>query len=193
MIERTPRLQAAAIIALAGAVAALLALVVHTQREIDRLTESVTPVVFGFAALQSAAGPALDSVSGEIEAFRGEPLVFPVSVDEIVPIDVVIPVRQTVEVQVSELLPIQERFDTTVTIQGPFGSEIDVDVTIPVDIEVPIELTVPIEIDEQVAISTEFPLRLDVPVSIDLDAPPIGDLLDRLQRGISDLGTLLGG
>lgn len=181
-----------AILALSLAVVVLLVLHLDMRRRHDDLKESVTPVVFTFAALRSAAGPALEDAADALADLRSSPIEFVVAVDQSVPVDVTVPIRQDIVFEISESLPIRDEFETTIGIQGPFDTEIPLDVAIPVDIEVPVELTVPVTIDEELPIRADIPFQLDVPVRIDLEETGLAGLIDGLESGITELAQLLG-
>ncbi len=150
----------------------------------------------GFQELISDLGPEVSSGVDEaiagLEEFGDSTIAFDVTIDEVIPVDTEVVIRRTVEVPIKTTIPIQESFDTTITINTPVGN-IPLDVTVPVDVDVPVDLVVDIPIDETVPIQDEFPVQLDVPIAIDVRQTELASLTDSLAAGLRSLQDVLNG
>ncbi len=150
----------------------------------------------GFQELISDLGPevstGVDEAIAGLEDFGNSTIAFDVSINEVIPVDTEVVIRRTVEVPIKTTIPIQESFDTTITINTPFGN-IPLDVTVPVDVDVPVDLVVDIPIDETVPIQDEFPVQLDVPIAIDVRQTELAALTDSLAAGLRSLQEVLSG
>jgi hypothetical protein len=144
-------------------------------------------------------GPTIDAALGEavagIDEFRTSTIRFDVQINEVVPIDAEVVLDRTVQVPIQTTIPINEEFDTTITINGPFGVDIPLDITVPIVLDLPIDLTVAIPINETIPVNTEVPVNLEVPIEIDIAETDLAALADALAQGLeafrqmaSDLG-----
>jgi MFS family permease len=127
-----------------------------------------------------------------LRTFGGSTISFPVSIDEVIPVDTEVVIKRTVAVPIKTTIPIKQSFDTTITIDTPFG-DLPLDVTVPIDVDVPIDLVVDIPIDETVPIKDEFPVRLDVPIEIDVSETELATLTESIAAGLESLQKLLDG
>jgi len=103
---------------------------------------------------------------------------------------------RTLQVPISTTIPIDEEFDTTITINGPFGIDIPLDITVPIKLDLPIDLDVAIPVNETVPVNTEVPVNLDVPISIDISETELAALAEALAQGLEsfrDMASELGG
>lgn len=144
------------------------------------------------SAISSISGPLtaqLDPVIAELDEFATSVIAIPIDIDELLPINTDVSFNRTIEVPIVATIPINETFDTTITVQGPFGVDIDLDVTVPIDVDVPIDLVVPIQIDETIPINTTVPVKLTFPLELDVAGTPLADLAIALRDGLSQLAA----
>ncbi len=200
----------AAVLFLAMRVGSLSEDLAASQERQDQLEEDMARVEGG-AALYAAQitafqeqlsdlGPAIDSALGEavvgIDEFRTSTITFEVNIDENVPIGTEVVLDRTIEVPIQTVLPIDEEFDTTITINGPFGVDIPLSITVPIQLDLPIDLTVSIPVNETIPINTSVPVKLDLPISIDISETELAVLAEALAQGLESfrqMASELGG
>jgi hypothetical protein len=133
-------------------------------------------------------GPTIDSALGEavvgIDEFRTSTIRFDVSINEVVPINAEVVLNRTIQVPISTTIPIDEEFDTTIVINGPFGIDIPLDITVPIKLDLPIDLDVAIPVNETIPVNTEVPVAFDVPIEIDIADTELAVLAEALAQGL---------
>ncbi|NND75847.1 MAG: MFS transporter [Ilumatobacter sp.] len=144
-------------------------------------------------ALQPTIQAGLDEAVVGLETFSESTLEFTVNIDERVDIQTDVVLDRTLEVPIKTVLPINETFDTTIKIAGPFGTEIPLDVTVPVDIDVPIDLVIDIPVNETIPIDAEVPVKIDVPIGVDVAETQLAELADSLAAGLRSFTEVLEG
>ncbi len=156
--------------------------------------------VTAFQEQLGGLGPTIDVALGEavsgIDQFRTSTITFDVAIDETVPINTEVVLDRTLQVPIRTTLPIDEEFDTTITIQGPFGIDIPLDITVPIKLDLPIDLDVAIPVNETVPVNAEVPVKLDVPISIDISETELALLAEALAEGLESfrqMASQLGG
>ena len=132
-----------------------------------------------------------EAITG-LREFGDSTISFDVSIDEVIPVKTDIVIDRVVEVPIKTTIPINETFDTTISVSTPLG-DIPLDVTVPVDVDVPVDLVVDIPINESVEIDEEFPVQLDVPIAIDVRETELANLTDSLAAGLESLQDVLTG
>jgi MFS family permease len=142
--------------------------------------------------LEPEISAGVDEAITGLRDFGQSTIAFDVNIDEVIPVDTEVVIQRTVEVPIKTTIPIEESFDTTITIDTPVGG-IPLDVTVPVDVDVPVDLVVDIPIDETVPIQDEFPVQLDVPIAIEVSETELASLTDSLAAGLESLQDVLGG
>ena len=172
----------------------------ETRADLDRVeagsalfASQVTGFQTKIAGIAPTVSGGLDEAIAGLESFGSSTIDFDVAIDETVMINTDVVINRTVEVPVKTTLPINESFDTTIRIAGPFGTNIPLDVTVPVDIDVPIDLTLSIPIDETVPIDAEVPVQLSVPISMNVRETELADLSASLAAGLRSLQQVLEG
>jgi len=172
-----------AIVALGVALAAFQA-----SRELrDNWTAFQTEI---FTSGELAAGT-LNSTSSGLSLLADQSLSFTANVDQVVPIVVSIPFKRTIEVPIITSILINEVIETTITVAGPFGWDVDVDVTVPLDLAVPVNITVPIEIDEVIEVDTSTRLQLSVPVELDLEETGLAGFIRQMSTNLTRLANAM--
>ena len=201
---------AAATLFLFGRVNSLNDDLAASQERQDELEETMLQVeggaalyaaqVTGFQDQLAELGPTIDVALGEavigIDEFRTSTIRFDVSINETVPINTEVVLNRTLEVPIRTVLPIDEEFETTIRIDGPFGIDIPLDITVPINLDLPIDLTVAIPVNESIPINTEVPVNLDVPIEIDISETELAALAEALAEGLESfrrMATQLGG
>ncbi len=132
-----------------------------------------------------------EAISG-LREFGDSTISFDVNIDEVIPIQTEIVIERVVEVPIKTTIPINETFDTRISVSTPLG-DIPLDVTVPVDVDVPVDLVVDIPINETVEIDEEFPVQLDVPIAIEVRETELASLTDSLAAGLESLQDVLTG
>lgn len=171
-----------------------------TRADLDRVeagsalfASQVTGFQTKIAGIAPTVSGGLDEAIAGLESFGSSTIDFDVAIDETVMINTDVVINRTVEVPVKTTLPINESFDTTIRIAGPFGTDIPLNVTVPVDIDVPIDLTLSIPINETVPIDAEVPVQLSVPISMNVGETELADLSASLAAGLRSLQQVLEG
>jgi MFS family permease len=178
-----------------------------TQAQQQQLAADVTRVEGGAAiyAAQLTAfqdklgelGPAIDSALGDavagIDEFANSTITFDVSISQTVPINTEIALNRTIQVPINTVLPIDQQFDTTITVNGPFGIDIPLNITVPIKLDLPIDLTVDIPVNETIPINTDVPVDLDVPISIDISQTELATLAESLSQGLESFRQMATG
>lgn len=138
--------------------------------------------------LQATLSQAADALG----AFQEATFEFEVKVDEEFPVEVVIPINETIEVPIQVNVPIRQEFETTI-VMDPLqsGLEIPVDVIVPVDVQIPVDVVVPVVIDRAIPISTKVPLTLDVPIVVELDKLELAAYIEQFRTMLISLNSLL--
>lgn len=156
--------------------------------------------VTGFQEDLGDLGPTIEAALGDavlgIDEFANSTITFDVSINETVPINAEVVLNRTLQVPIQTTLPIDEEFDTTITINGPFGIDIPLDITVPIKLDLPIDLDVAIPINETVPVNTEVPVNLDVPIVIDISETELAALAEALAEGLESfrqMASQLGG
>jgi hypothetical protein len=134
----------------------------------------------------------LSQAADNLQTFQGSTLEFEVKVNEEFPVDVEIPINETIEVPIQVSVPIRQEFETTI-VMDPLqsGLEIPVDVTVPVDVEIPVDVVVPVVIDRVIPISTTVPLALDVPIVVEMDKIELTGYLEQFQMMLISINSFL--
>jgi hypothetical protein len=143
--------------------------------------------------LAPQVGQGLDQAVAGLTSFRSSTIEFEVPIDETIAIDADIVLDRTLKVPIQTTFPIDQVVDTTITIAGPFGTEIPLDVTVPVQLDVPVDLTIPFSINEVIPVSTEVPVNLTVPIALDVGETELASLADALGEGLEAFGDLIAG
>lgn len=127
------------------------------------------------ATLKQEVGRLADSV----DATKQQTLSYELPIDQQVPINISIPIRESVVIPVNTTVQIRQ--DIVVPIDTGFGT---VDLPVPLDVNIPISTTVPIEFNQDVPISTTLPVSLTVPIQLDLGSPQFAAYLDKLRDAL---------
>ncbi len=156
--------------------------------------------VTGFQEQLGDLGPTIDIALGEavagIDEFANSTITFDVSINETIPINTEVVLNRTLQVPIQTMLPIDEEFDTTITINGPFGIDIPLDITVPIKLDLPIDLDVSIPVNETIPVNTEVPVNLAVPIEIDIAETELAALAEALAQGLESfrlMASNLGG
>jgi EmrB/QacA subfamily drug resistance transporter len=133
-----------------------------------------------------------EAVAGLIE-FETSTILFDVPIDEEIAISTEVVLDRTLDVPINTILPIDETFDTTVQVNGPFGIDIPLDITVPIALDLPIDLNVAIPINETVPIETFVPVNLTVPIEVQVRGTELAALAASLRQGLLSLQEVLTG
>jgi hypothetical protein len=139
-------------------------------------------------ALARKALDALSSLRRELCGLDDATFEHLLQIDQTLPIHVVIPFREQLEVPIQTTVPIDQAIETSFSLQLPgFSVRVPVDLVIPVQFDVPIDMTVPVEVDRDVPVSTTVPITLDVPLVVRLADTGLKRYVDLLDQGLADL------
>ena len=126
---------------------------------------------------------ALDRTDARLEQFQQSTLTFDVEVDEVIPVQADVPFNETIEIPVQITIPIEEDFETIITVNA-LGAEIPVPIVVPVLMEFPIDEVVTVTVSRTIPLSTSVPLSLAVPVQIDISDTELAPYLQELRQGL---------
>jgi hypothetical protein len=141
--------------------------------------------------LQPTIQAGLDDAVEGLQTFSESTLEFTVNIDESIDINTDVVIARTVKVPIKTTLPINEEFDTTIVIDGPFGTEIPLDITVPINLDVPIDITVDIALNETIPINASVPVKVDVPIGVNVGDTQLADLADSLAIGLESFTQVL--
>jgi hypothetical protein len=141
--------------------------------------------------LQPTIQAGLDDAVEGLQTFSESTLEFTVNIDESIDINTDVVIARTVQVPIKTTLPINEEFDTTIIIDGPFGTEIPLDITVPINLDVPIDITVDIPLDETIPINASVPVKVDVPIGVNVGDTQLADLAESLAIGLESFTQVL--
>lgn len=131
-----------------------------------------------------------DAVTGLAE-FGDSTLEFNVDIDENVNVATDVVIDRVIEVPIQATLPIDEELDTTITVNGPFNTEIPLDITVPIKLDLPIDLNVDIPINEQIPISADVPVEVQVPIKVNIADTQLAELAASLASGLESFAEVL--
>jgi MFS transporter, DHA2 family, triacylglyceride efflux pump len=181
-------------------IAILMSQVRETRQNLDRVEAGAAifaAQVQGFQGKVSELAPnvsaGLDEAITGLESFGNSTVEFKVPIDENVEFATSIVIDREIEVPIKTTLPIDESFNTTIKVNGPFGIDIPLDVTVPVNIEVPIDLVVTVPIHETIPVDANVPVKLDVPISVDVSRTQLAELSKALAAGLKSFQEILAG
>jgi hypothetical protein len=143
--------------------------------------------------LAPQVGQGLDEAIAGLDSFRSSTIEFDVPINEDIPIETEIVLNRTLDVPIQTTFAIDQVVDTTITIAGPFDTQIPLDVTVPVQLDVPVDLVIPFAINEVIPISAEVPVRLTVPIAVKVAGTELASLADALSEGLGAFGDLMAG
>lgn len=170
-----------------------------TQADLERVeagaalyASQITGFQEQLVALEPQVSAGVEEAIAGLREFGDSTIAFDVEIDEVIPVKTDILLDRVVQVPIKTTIPINESFDTTITIDTPFGG-IPLDVNVPVDVDVPVDLVVDIPINETVELDEEFPVQLDVPIAIEVRDTELASLTDSLAAGLEALQDVLTG
>lgn len=153
----------------------------------------VTGLQKQLSQLAPQVGQGLNEAVAGLDSFRDSTIEFDVPIDENISIETEILLDRTLTVPIKATFPIDEVVETTITIAGPFDTEIPLDVSVPVRLDVPVDLEIPFSISEIIPISAEVPVRLTIPIAIDVAETELASLSDALGQGLAAFADLMAG
>lgn len=181
-------------------IALLMSQLHETRQDLDRVEAGAAifaSQVQGFQNKVSEIGPSvsagLDEAITGLESFGTSTVEFNVPIDENVEFATNVVIDRDIDVPIKTTLPINESFETTIKVKGPFGIDIPLDVTVPVDIDVPIDLVVTVPIHETVPVDANVPVQLDIPITVDVSQTQLAELSKALAAGLRSFKDVLAG
>ncbi len=153
----------------------------------------VTGLQEQLAQLAPEVSRGLDEAVAGLNSFRSSTIEFEVPIDEDIVIESEIVLDRTLAVPIQTTFPIDQVVDTTITIAGPFDTEIPLEVTVPIQLDLPVDLEIPLSINEVIPVSAEVPVSLTIPVAVDVAATELASLADALGSGLAAFSDLMAG
>lgn len=153
----------------------------------------VTGLQEQLSQLAPQVGRGLDEAVAGLDSFRNSTIEFDVPIDEDIAIDAEIVLDRVIDVPIQTSFMIDQVIDTTITIAGPFDTQIPLDVTVPVQLDIPVDLVIPFEINEMIPISAAVPVQLTVPIALDVGETELASLADALGGGLAAFSELMAG
>lgn len=117
-----------------------------------------------------------------VQGAKDEKLRYDFPIDQELPINVKVPINESVVIPINTSVRIKEDF--RIPIDTGFGK---LELPVPVDVNIPISTTVPITFNQEIAISTTFPLKLTVPIQLDMSSTQLSGYLDRIHDALLQL------
>jgi hypothetical protein len=134
----------------------------------------------------------LREAATDLAGAEGLLLRFNVQVNDQIPIDTLLPVRDKLNVAVQTRARIRQTINTEVMVNIPvLGAKVPVTVSVPLDLNVPIDVNVPVVIDSTIPVKLLVPIKLNVPVEVDLAATELGEFLEQVRKNLDELEHLL--
>lgn len=187
-----------ALVALSADIADVRAENATLRQDLDNLrggvaifTEQAQNLTEQLTALAPTIGASLDDAIAGLGDFKTATLDFEVEINQSVPIVTEFVLDRVIDVPIQTELPINESFETTITIQAPFGLEIPLDVVVPVNVVVPVDLVVPIAVNETIPIDTAIDVDLTVPIEFPVAGTELAQLAESLETGLISLRDVL--
>ncbi len=181
-------------------IAILMSQLTDTRQDLDRVEAGAAIFAAQVEGFQSTLGDLAPNVSAGLdeaitglESFGNSTIEFKVPIDENVELATNVVIDRDIEVPIKTTLPIDESFQTTITVNGPFGIDIPLDVTVPVDIEVPIDVVVTVPIHETIPLDATVPVKLDLPISLDVSQTQLAEFSRVLAAGLKSFQEILAG
>jgi hypothetical protein len=185
----------------------LFARLTSVESRLDQASEDLARVEIGaglfasqvtglqdqLAQLAPEVRAGLDAAVSGLDSFRSSVIEFDVAVDQKIPVDAQVVLDRTLEVPIQTTFPIDQVVETTISIAGPFDTQIPLDVTVPIQLDIPVDLIVPISISEVVPVSAEVPVRLAIPITVDVGKTELASLADALSEGLAAFSRLMTG
>lgn len=142
--------------------------------------------------LRTTVGRMLREAATDLAGAEGLLLRFSVQVNDQIPIDTLLPVRDKLNVAVQTRARVHQTINTEVMVNIPvFGAKVPVTVTVPLDLNVPIDVNVPVVIDSMIPVKLFVPVNLKVPVEVDLATTELGEFLEQVRKNLVELEHLL--
>lgn len=140
-------------------------------------------VIYSLFSLKTNALNIIVTVREGLSSLTSEPFTAAVKVDQVLPLDIEIPINQTINVPIDTTYAIDTVVHTTISLPliGPQRIAIPIreDIPLKLDLDLPIELTIPISI--------EYHLDAVLPVKVSL--PP--ETLETLEKTLQALEASL--
>ena len=181
-------------------IAILMSQVSETRQDLDRVEAGAAIFAAQVQGFQSKIGELAPNVSAGLdeaitglESFGNSTVEFKVPIDENVEFATSIVIDREIEVPIKTTLPIDESFNTTIKVNGPFGIDIPLDVTVPVNIDVPIDIVVTVPIHETIPLDANVPVKLDLPISLDVSQTQLAEFSRALAAGLKSFQEILAG
>lgn len=147
---------------------------------VSLLVHAVT--MFWLFSVRDLVHAQIDLLADQVLAAKDERLTYQLPIKQSVPIDVSIPISQSLEFPINTSVKIKQTVN--LPIDTGFGR---LDLPIPIDATVPISTVVPIEFQQTVALSTNIDVDLVVPIEIDLSSPQLSNYLQNLHDALVNL------
>jgi hypothetical protein len=122
-----------------------------------------------------------------ISTLRAETISYTFTINESVPININVPINETVRIPINTTLPIDT--EVTIPLNTPFGQ---FPITVPIDTTIPVKLETNVPISLTIPIAARVPVVLDVPIQIAIAKTPLEASLAQAQAYLEKLAGQLG-
>jgi hypothetical protein len=140
-------------------------------------------ILNSLSRIKTTAFETMVSAREGLEQITAEPVIVEVQVDQILPLDLVVPIDETISFPLKLEYPINTVIDTTINLPllGPQQVAVPIRGVIPIDtmVTIPVKLNLPV--------STEYHLQALIPVKISL--PP--DTLNSIEASLDEIENRL--
>lgn len=135
--------------------------------------------IWRLLSLRSTLRDEVDQLSQRVVAAKSQTVSYDLPINERIPVNVDIPVREALTIPISTQVRIQQNVNLPIdTGLGSFN------VPVPIDVTIPVSTTVPININQSVTISTTVPIQLNVPIKLDMSSNQFAGYLDRIRDAL---------
>ncbi len=129
----------------------------------------------------------LAAAAAQVAEARTQQIHYDFPIKQTFPFSTTVAINETLDVPIQDNFPIKQTFDVPLDLNTVIPGAGVYTFPVPLDITIPVSTTVKVTINKQIPISTDITVDTVVPLDIDLQQPPLGDLLQRIERSLRDL------
>jgi len=138
---------------------------------------------FGLNQARLSAVEALNKIELALEDLTAAKITYDIEVDEIVPVQADVPFSYNANLPIDLVIPVDQSLE--VPVQIPTGDQIILDV--PLKADFPVNEMIPININETTRVDTVVYIDATVPIEIDIAQTPLASYLNRARVDIAQL------
>jgi len=146
-------------------------------------------LINGLLVARRQAAQAVLQAAESVQDLRASTFETTVQIDQSIPINLSVPINQTLTVPIDTQLPVSAIVQ--VPIEVPFlGAQI---FDVPINTTIPIKFETQLPVNITVPISANIPVELTVPVKIDVANTPLNSTLQKAENALSNFALQLSG